>query len=68
MSHDRTKAHDPTPPFTPPRGGPGRRDGGPPGSLPRPHFERQGDEQRQPTPDELVELAKVQREIGQSPE
>lgn len=49
--------------FMLPRQMPGRRENLPPGTLPPPHFDRQGDEQRQPSPDDLAETGRVQREL-----
>jgi hypothetical protein len=60
-----TPAPEPTsaaPPFRPPLGMPGQRDGRPAGMLPQPRQGRHGDEQRDPSPEDLVELARVQHD------
>jgi len=57
----------PRPDFTSPREMPGRRDNLPAGALPPPHFDRQGDEQRQPSPEDLAETGRVQRELVPKP-
>jgi hypothetical protein len=57
----------PTSADTPPQAGLGRREGLPPGTLKRPHFGRQGDEQRDPSAADLANTGRVQRSGWASP-
>jgi hypothetical protein len=50
--------------FTSPVGMPGQRENLPAGTLVPPHLGRHGDEQRQPSPQDLAVTGKVQRDIG----
>jgi hypothetical protein len=57
----------PRPEFLPPRQMPGTRKDLPPGTLPPPHFDRQGDEQRQPSREDLDVTGRVQRDLVPKP-